>query len=170
MLSEVYAGSAQALVRTSMNLPARLAGLFRSAPLDGTLIDGLKSDHRKVLGIHERIGWLKSERHYTEIPAGLAALRTSLETHMLTENVRLYAFLERVFQSDSARLAELAEFRADTNAVLLAVLKFVKQHRRTTFDESRSLSFVDEHRRVGGLLAKHMAREERTLYRFYPRS
>jgi len=48
------------------------------------------------------------------------------------------------------------------------VRKFVKHHRRTTFEESRSLSFVDEHRQLGDLLAKHTAREERNLYRLYP--
>jgi hypothetical protein len=135
---------------------------------DGNLVNALKSDHRKLLEIHARIGRLLAERRYSEIPGQLVALRTRLETHALTENVRLYGFLERLFQGDPQRLAELAELRAETNTVLLAVLKFVKNHRRTTFDESRQLSFVDEHRRLGALLARHALREERDLYQLYP--
>jgi hypothetical protein len=170
ILGEVYAASTRAPVRMIMDSPRRRAGLFRSKPRDANLIHALESDHRKLLGIHQRIGRLTSEKCYTEIPAGLVALRVSFETHVLTENVRLYAFLEHLFQGDCGRLAELAEFRANTNTVLLAVLKFVKHHRRTTFDESRLLSFADEHRYVGELLAGHVTREECTLYRLYPGS
>jgi hypothetical protein len=168
VLDVALAGLALTPVRTAKDRTSRRAGRFGSAPHDVRLIGALESDHRKLLSIHEQIGRLKSERRYTEIPVQLVALRTRLESHMLTENVRLYAFLEHRFQGDFGRLAQVAEFRADANALLLAVLKFVKHHRRTTFDESRLLSFVDEHRHVGELLAKHSAREERHLYRLYP--
>jgi len=169
VLSGVHAELAQTPIRrTVMDARSGRPGPFRTTPRDLTLVNALKSDHRKLLEIHARIGRLMSERRYIDIPGQLIALRMRLETHVLTENVRLYAFLEHLFQGDSGRLAELAELRADTNAVLLAVLKFVKQHRRTTFDESSLFTFAETYTQIGALLARHMAREERDLYRLYP--
>jgi hypothetical protein len=154
--------------RTLMDTPSGRAGLHGITPRDVTLVKALHADHRKLLALHEDIGRSMTERRYLEIPAQLVALRTRFEAHVLTENVRLYSFLERLFQGDAGRLDELAEYRADANAMLLAVLKFVKHHRRTTFDESRLLAFADEHRRVGAMLARLVAREENGLYRLYP--
>jgi hypothetical protein len=160
--------AAAGVASVHMDTPSGHAGLHSVARQDATLVTALKADHRKLLEVHELIGRLMSQRRYAEIPAQLVALRTRLETHVLTENVRLYAFLEHLFQGDARRLEELAEYRSATNALLLSVLKFVKHHRRTTFDESRLLSFTDEHRKVGTLLARHAAREEQGLYRLYP--
>jgi hypothetical protein len=169
IIGSPHANAVQAPVpRTPMDIPSGSAGLPSTPPRDMKLVKALKSDHRKVLALHECIGRLAAERRYLEIPAQLVALRTRLETHILTENVRLYAFLEHLFQGDAGRLDELAEYRADTNAVLLAVLKFIKHHRRTTFDESRWLAFADEHRRVGAMLARLVTREENGLYQLYP--
>lgn len=171
MLGGAHAREAQAPARRTLtDTPIGRAGLHGVTPRDVMLVNALKADHRKLLEIHERIGRLMAERRFVEMPAQLVALRTRFETHVLTENVRLYAFLEHLFQGDARRLEQLAEYRAETNAVLLAILKFVKHHRRTTFDESRLLSFADEHRKLGSMLARHAAREEHGLYRLYPLS
>ena len=154
--------------RTPLDTASVRAGLHCTASHDMALVKALKSDHRKILTLHACIGRLAAERRYLEIPAQLVALRTHLETHILTENVRLYAFLEHLYQGDAGRLDELAKYRTDTNAVLLVVLKFTKHHRRTTFDESRWLAFADEHRRVGAMLARLVTREENGLYQLYP--
>lgn len=163
------ASAAGSALLPARHAPSKAGNAAASGP-DPTLVKALKSDHRKLLDTHARIGRLMSERRYIDIPAALIALRMRLETHVLTENVRLYSFLERAFKGDPARLAELAEFRSETNAVLVAVLKFVKHHRRTTFDESRLLSFVDEHRQVGAALTRHAAQEESRLYPLYPQA
>jgi hypothetical protein len=137
-------------------------------PHDATLVAGLKSDHRELLDAHRRIGELIAQRRFVEIPEQLALFKARLETHVLTENVRLYAFLEDWFRGDQQHIAVLNQFRVETNTVLLAALRFIRSHRRTTFDASRVLAFTDECRGVGTLLARHCAREERELYRLYP--
>ena len=67
---------------------------------DPKLISSLLEDHQEILKIFGDISQKFEASDYAGVSARLTDFRTALQGHLLTENVRLYIYLEHALGAD----------------------------------------------------------------------
>jgi hemerythrin-like domain-containing protein len=134
---------------------------------DSSLIPSLKHDHHNLVEMYEQIGRLAEMGRFRELPATLVAFKTALESHVISENVRFYNYVENSLSGDDENIQLIRSFRKEMNAIARGVVDFVKKYQRYDFDETMRQSFLREYAAVGGLLAQRIQREENNLYPLY---
>lgn len=134
---------------------------------DSSLIHSLKHDHHNLVEMFEQIGRLAEMGRFRELPATLVAFKTALESHVISENVRFYNYVENSLAGDDENLALIRSFRREMNTIAKGVVEFVKKYHRYDFDEGTRQAFLKEYAAVGGLLAQRIQREESNLYPLY---
>jgi hypothetical protein len=149
-------------LRPSNGIPAA-----RVPRYDSSLIPSLKHDHHNLVEMFEQIGRLAEMGRFRELPATLVAFKTALESHVISENVRFYNYVENSLAGDDENIQLIRSFRKEMNGIARGVVDFVKKYHRYDFDESTRQAFLREYAAVGGLLAQRIQREESNLYPLY---
>ncbi len=134
---------------------------------DSSLISSLKHDHHNLVEMFEQLGRLAEMGRFRELPATLIAFKTALESHVISENVRFYNYVENSLAGDDENLQLIRSFRREMNTIARGVVDFVKRYQRLDFDEGMRQSFLREYAAVGGLLGQRIQREENNLYPLY---
>ncbi|MCW8828367.1 MAG: hemerythrin domain-containing protein [Gammaproteobacteria bacterium] len=145
---------------------------YQSAPGTGiryspTLVDELKADHQQFFKLHEMLlEALRGER-LEEVPILLHRFDTLLTSHLLTEQVRLYAYMDAYFTYDTQAREMLRDYRIEMEKIGNSVRKMIKKYKdianRRELQETVEKD-MDELRQV---LDERMSREESTLYPLY---
>ncbi len=145
---------------------------YRSAP--GThisyspeLIGDLKSDHQALLALYMEIKSHLDARRYPKIVEKLAEFRAALTSHLLTENVRLYVYLDRQFSRDETNSELIRSFRKEMDNIGRIALNFLRKYEELGVDAELAKHFEKDFATIGEVLTNRIKREEETLYPLY---
>lgn len=140
----------------------------RRVGYDPKLIDALLSDHARLGAIFGRIGKAGEAGDYVEARKLLTHFKSSLQAHILTENVRFYTYVEALTADDHESAKLMHEFRRDMNTIARQVVEFVKKYQASDFaSRTEREQFAKDYATVGGLLEHRLDSEENDLYPLY---
>lgn len=134
---------------------------------DPDLIHSLENDHRDLVALFGRIGDCARRDDFGPVPAMLLKFKTSLEAHLIAENVRFYNYVENSLAGDTENYALIRSFRREMNQIARGVVDFVKKYQSGNFDAAARAAFMEDYHAVGALLTQRIEREERSLYPLY---
>lgn len=135
---------------------------------DPKLMDSLHADHARVGALFERIGKHNKAGEYAQVRSLLAHFKSSLQAHILTENVRFYSYLENSLAGDPEDARTMHDFRRDMNTIARDVVGFVKTWQSSDFaTTAERQQFTADYEKVGSLLEQRLDSEENSLYPLY---
>jgi len=132
------------------------------------LIPQLKDDHRRLL---ELFGTISEAFSRNDLPATsrlLEEFRGGILSHLLTENVRFYIYLEHALRHEDQESFNLMHhFRHEMDTIGKSVLAFFAKYQNIDKQPGLALSFGKDLENVGAILVERIKREEETLYPLY---
>lgn len=148
------------------------ADIYKTAP--GTqihfhpdLIDKLKTDHRQLLAIYGEIKTLFDEGDYEQASQRLDYFKSELQGHLLTENIKLYIYLDHMLSGDEMNASLIKEFRHEMDVIAKAALRFLSKYEAIGVDKDLAPSFAKDFAEIGRVLGQRIKREEEVLYPLY---
>lgn len=156
--------AAQAALVAAPIQPARTAAVG----YDPDLMETLLGHHAQLGALFERIGRSAKAGDYAKVRTLLVRFKTSLQGHILTENVRFYAYLEKMLAKDPENSRIIHEFRREMNTIARQVTEFVSAWQESDFASAEQRAqFLVQYREVGKLLEQRLDNEEGKLYPLY---
>lgn len=134
------------------------------------LIDSLHNDHALLGQQFEDIHDLFKNGQYLQLKNELKSFRVNLQMHTMTENVKLYTYLEQVLAEDPSSSKLMVQFRREMNIIASAVRRFTKQYESSTFTPQDCQQFEHDYQEVGAILEQRLEKEESELYPLYQQS
>ena len=95
---------------------------------DPELIDKLKGDHQAVIALYSNIQNAFNEKDYAAVSQMLNDFRSALQGHLLTENVRLYIYLDYQLRSDETNAELIRGFRREMDGIAKTAMNFLKKY------------------------------------------
>lgn len=134
---------------------------------DEGLVDKLKDDHQKLLGLYTEISSLADAGQYERLQEKLSRFRVDLTDHLLNENVKLYVFLDRSMVDDEMNSELIRSFRREMDGIGKTVMDFLRRYQLHGVNDTNVDTFRDELVKIGEVLGDRITREESTLYVMY---
>ncbi|MBI2307277.1 MAG: hemerythrin domain-containing protein [Rhodocyclales bacterium] len=131
------------------------------------LIGKLTADHQVLLKLFSETSVAAVRGDVVAAAARLEEFRVALQSHLLTENIRLYVYLQHALVDDAASRALIHEFRHEMDGIGRAVVDFLGKYRDLAAHPERATEFGEELAGVGKVLVERIRREEATLYPLY---
>lgn len=131
------------------------------------LIGKLTGDHRLLLKLFGEIQSAAAAGNAVAAAARLEEFRVALQGHLLTENVRLYVYLEHLLADDAQSHALIHEFRHEMDGIGKVVVAFLGKYRELAAHPELIAEFSGELAAIGKVLVERIRREEETLYPLY---
>ena len=131
------------------------------------LIERFKADHQRLLGLFGAIKSSAGKGDVASAAAHLEEFRGALQGHLLTENVRLYVYLEHALAGDAQSHMLMHEFRHEMDEIGKAVVAFLSRYRDLASRPDLADEFGHELEGIGKVLVQRIQREEQTLYPLY---
>ncbi len=131
------------------------------------LIEQLLSDHKDILGLYGKIQTAYMQKECKQVAQMLNEFKSDIQAHLLTENVRLYAYLEQMLKDDELNAEIIYEFRKEMNGIAKEAMNFLKKYSNIAEDKTLASSFGDDFANIGKVLVDRVKREERLLYPLY---
>ena len=153
-----------------------LVRLFRREPesdtqnpihYDTRLTGLLKDDHRQLIRHLQQLRKALARGQYQALPAKLDEFRSLLQTHLMTENVRLYGYLSYALGAHSNDARRAADFRREMYTLGHAVMTFVRRYHETEVRADNAGVFGKELTDLAVLLVRRFRREETELFPLY---
>jgi hypothetical protein len=88
------------------------------------LIARYHREHRELLGLYSEVKTRAVSRDWVGAYASLSRMRHGLQRHVLSENVNLYAQLERSWRADPEKGRTITVFRIEMEAIGKVALQF----------------------------------------------
>lgn len=152
--------------------PAAPAPRYATAP--GTeihyhpgLIGQLVSDHEHLVGIYAEIKAAFEAGDYALVSQKLHEFRSGLQTHLLTENVRLYIYLDHCLADDETNSELIHGFRREMDGIGKVAMNFLKKYEAIGVDEGLAPAFAKDFATIGQVLTERIQKEEQVLYPLY---
>lgn len=134
---------------------------------DPNLVGELKEDHQALLALYDDIKSTFESKQYGELPNKLDEFRSTLQQHLLTENVRLYIYLAHTFQCDDMNFELIRDFRKEMDGIAKTVMNFLQKYDAIGIDNNLAPSFSEDFATIGEVLNARLEKEEKTLYPLY---
>ncbi len=134
---------------------------------DPGLVDKLKAEHRSLLKLYSKISRAFTDSKLDEVSEALGDTKALLQGHLLTENVRLYVYLEHQFASNEANMELIRDFRREMDSIGRTVLTFLKKYEVIGSEKGLAATFEKDLESLGKVLSKRIQHEEETLYPLY---
>ncbi len=131
------------------------------------LIDSLQHDHKTILALYGDIAKAFKEKRYPDVSSMLDDFKSGLSAHLLTENVRLYIYLDRSLASDPTSSDLIRSFRKEMDDIAKVALGFLKKYETIGVDEDLAAHFAVDFETIGKVLVERIKKEENTLYPLY---
>lgn len=132
-----------------------------------TLIDELKNDHQQLLAIYMAIKASFEQGDYPAVSQQLNEFRAGLHGHLLTENVRLYIYLDRSLGHDEMNSELIRGYRREMDTIGKTVLNFLKKYEAIGVDKELATPFAKDFAAIGAVLVERIKKEESVLYPLY---
>ncbi len=134
---------------------------------DPKLIESLLKDHARLGALYGELGRAVEARKYDEARRILNQLKSGIQAHVLTENVRLYSYLEQSMRGDEASSEIFRSFRLEMNDIVRKLLAFVTKYQDPNLPESTWHEFTHDYAVVREVLEHRLDSEETRLYPMY---
>lgn len=131
------------------------------------LIAEFLNDHQQLLKLFGELNEAYVAQKYQQLPGMLEEFGSMLRGHLLTENIKLYIYLQHVLANDPENTALMQGFRTEMNGVSKTVTAFLNRYSDKDWGDQRKASFGKELEAIGGVLIKRIETEESTLYPLY---
>lgn len=131
------------------------------------LVPQLKADHQNLVSIYLDIKTAFEGGDYEEVAKKLVHFRSSLQAHLLTENVRLYIYLSHSLANDEINSELIHEFRREMDAIARVAMNFLKKYDTIGVDKELAGAFAKDFATIGQVLTERIEKEERVLYPLY---
>lgn len=131
------------------------------------LIAKFTGDHYQLLQLFGEIQASAVAGDLVRAAAHLEAFRVALQGHLLTENIRLYVYLEHALAEDVQSHALMREFRHEMDGIGRVVVAFLGKYRELAQQPELAAEFTAELEGIGKVLVERIRREEETLYPLY---
>ena len=151
-----------------ISAPSAAAGDPAAIRYDPKLIETLHTHHAHLGALFDRIG--DSARHgdSRKLHDLLATFKLSLNAHVLTENVRFYAYLEQALSDDAENTQIVVDFRHEMNSITRQVRAFADRWSDADMSNSDAQNrFLADYYQVGKLLERRLDSEEEQLFPLY---
>lgn len=132
-----------------------------------TLIDELKNDHQQLLSVYMAIKASFDQGDYVAVSQQLGEFRFGLHSHLLTENVRLYIYLDRMLGHDEMSSDMIRGFRREMDGIAKTALNFLKKYEAIGVDKELAVPFAKDFATIGAVLTERIQKEESVLYPLY---
>jgi hemerythrin-like domain-containing protein len=131
------------------------------------LIASLQNDHQTLLGLYGEINEAFAEKRYADVSLMLTTFRSNLNAHLLTENVRLYIYLDRSLAGDATSSELIHGFRKEMDEIAKVALGFLRKYEAIGVDADLASRFAADFATLGKVLVERIQKEENTLYPLY---
>lgn len=131
------------------------------------LIDSLQDDHQVLLKLYGEINEAFEEKRYADVSEMLVSFKGGLNAHLLTENVRLYIYLQHALANDPTSSELIHGFRKEMDEIAKVALNFLKKYETIGVDEDLAAHFANDFATIGKVLVERIEKEEATLYPLY---
>lgn len=163
-MSEMFGGNREAARDVETRVREKGANYIKYDP---GLVPRLVDDHEEIVGLFLEISSSLSAREYRVIPQQLMNFKMRLESHLLTENVRFYNYVEQQLADDPDNTALIRDFRKEMNTIARTVVNFIRKWHSTPILHHNAVQFEKEYHQIGEALQQRIQREERDLYPLY---
>lgn len=148
------------------------ASVYKTAPgtsihYDPALLNQLTDDHKALLALYMEIKAQFEASNYKTVSEKLVDFRSALQGHLLTENVRLYIYLNHIFESDDTNAELIHGFRKDMDRIAKVAMGFLKKYEEIGVDQDLAAHFATDFATIGEVLTKRIEKEETILYPLY---
>lgn len=131
------------------------------------LINKLVTDHKALLGLYAQIKNAFEEEDFELVSEKLNIFRTELQGHLLTENIRLYIYLERSMSGDETNSELIHGFRREMNDITKVAMNFLRKYEAIGVDKELAGTFSRDFATIGNVLVTRIQKEEQVLYPLY---
>lgn len=131
------------------------------------LVGKLQQDHQALLRIYTQTQAAARRGDVVQAAHHLEEFRILLQSHLLTENVRLYVYLEHALAKDAPSHQLIRSFRHEMDDIGKAVVEFLTDYRDLAQHPEFAQQFSQALDGIGKVLAERIRREEETLYPLY---
>lgn len=136
-------------------------------PFYENLISDLKDDHQQLDIIYNDVIALVEKNKIEKAAARLKDYGALLKSHLLTENMRLYIYLQQKVADDAVNTQLVRAFRKEMDGIAMPVLNFLDRYANSLAIKNSLLEFTQEFRKINDSVHERMQREEQTLYPLY---
>lgn len=152
-----------------LHLFRREAGTAEQNPIsyDQGLLELLRQDHRRLIRQVQELQKLHAQGQHKQIRNKLSEFRSLLQTHLMTENVRLYGYLTYHLGAHSEDARRAGDFRREMYGLGHQVMTFVKCYHDAGVTQENAAQFGKELAELGVLLVRRIRREETDLFPLY---
>ena len=134
---------------------------------DPALVNNLQQEHQQLLGIYAAVKQAFDAGDYQTVSMRLNEFRAALQNHLLTENIRLYIYLDRQLAGDEVTSELIRGFRREMDSIGKTVLNFLKKYEAIGVDSDLAAAFLHDFEAIGKVFVDRIEREEVTLYPLY---
>lgn len=135
---------------------------------DPKLVELLLSHHAQLGAMYQQLAVEARAGNSEAVRSLLTGFKTSLQSHVLTENVRFYSYLEKSLSGDSENAATMREFRREMNDIARQVVEFTGKWLEADVSSPTARDqFLADHTAVGKRLEQRLNNEETSLYPLY---
>lgn len=131
------------------------------------LIDQLVGEHQALLALYGEIQNAFNQGDYGSVTEKLNTFRSDLQSHILTENVRLYIYLNRSLDSDETNAELIHSFRREMNDIAKVAMNFLRKYEAIGVDSDLAAPFAKDFATIGQVLVQRIKKEEQVLYPLY---
>lgn len=131
------------------------------------LIGSLKGDHQQLLALYGKVQEAFEARNYPAVSEHLEAFKSDLQSHLLTENVRLYIYLDRCLAHDTTNSELIRGFRREMDDIAKVAMKFLNKYSAIGVDADLANHFAEDFTTIGKVLGERITKEESILYPLY---
>jgi hemerythrin-like domain-containing protein len=131
------------------------------------LVAQLQKDHQELLALYGKIKERFDQGDYKGVTQLLNVFRQALQGHLLTENIRLYIYLERSMDHDELNGDLVRGFRREMDGIAKVAMAFLKKYEMIGVDAELAKPFAAEFANLGQVLIERINREEGILYPLY---
>jgi hypothetical protein len=134
---------------------------------DEHLIGRLKDDHGDLVRLFTSVIRHAENKRFTKAITELSSFRTLLTSHLITENTKLYIYLNYAYKQDSATSEMVSHFRKEMSQIGKAVMSFIQEYDRSGITVSNQQAFLRQAREIATILVNRIETEEQRLYEIY---
>jgi hypothetical protein len=131
------------------------------------LVAKLTGEHRLLLSLFGETSNAAAQGNVVVAAERLEAFRVALQGHLLTENIRLYVYLQHMWADDPSSYDLIHDFRHEMDGIGKAVMGFLTTYKELGKSPELLKAFVHDLSGIGKVLLSRIEREESTLYPLY---